>query len=44
MCVVRGEETFRVVSPVYKQNIYTGVFDEYGQDSSPVDLFNPDYK
>ena len=42
-CVIQGTEVFKVVSPIYKQNIYTGVFDEYGFDSSPVDLFNPDY-
>ena len=26
-CVVEGKEVFKMVSPVYKQNIYAGVLD-----------------
>jgi hypothetical protein len=27
-CVVDGKEEFRIVSPIYKQNIYSGVLEE----------------
>ena len=27
ICVVKGKEEFRLVSPVYKQNIYSGVLE-----------------
>jgi hypothetical protein len=39
-CVVKGEETFRIVSPVYKQNIYSGVLEELPPTESPIDLFS----
>lgn len=28
VCLVKGKEEFRIVSPVYKQNIYSGVLEE----------------
>lgn len=43
-CVVSGREEFRLVSPVYKQNIYSGVLDELKPEETPVNLFgNYDY-
>jgi hypothetical protein len=40
-CVVRGREEFRLVSPVYKQNIYSGVLENLSPNESPVDFFAP---
>ena len=34
-----GEEVFRLVSPVFKQNMYSGVKEELKQSQSPVNLF-----
>lgn len=39
LCVVTGKEEFRLVSPVYKQNIYSGVLDELDPRESPIDFF-----
>jgi hypothetical protein len=39
-CVVKGEEEFRIVSPVYKQNIYSGVLEELQPNESPIDFFS----
>ena len=41
-CVVKGEEEFRIVSPVYKQNIYSGVLEELQPNESPIDFFSND--
>lgn len=39
LCVVTGSEEFRLVSPVFKQNIYSGVLDELDPRQSPIDFF-----
>lgn len=38
-CVVVGQETFKIVPPAYKQHIYSGVFEKYEPDVSPVNFF-----
>lgn len=38
-CVTHGEELFRLVSPVFKQNMYSGVREELKSTQSPVNLF-----
>lgn len=43
ICVVAGKEEFKMVSPLYKQNIYSGVIDSLAPADTPVDFFNPDY-
>lgn len=40
VCSLRGAEKFRLVSPVFKQNMYSGVRQELGPNQSPVDLFH----
>lgn len=40
-CVVRGSEVFRLVSPVYRQNMYSQRRPELKPHESPVDLFQP---
>lgn len=43
ICVFNGREKFRMVSPIFRKNIYVGEFEALQQDESPVDFFNPDY-
>jgi hypothetical protein len=38
-CVVQGKEEFRLVSPVFKQNIYSGVIEELNPTETPLDFF-----
>ena len=38
-CIIFGTETFRLVSPLFKQNMYSGYQDELDPAQSPVDLF-----
>jgi len=39
VCLTTGNEIFRLVSPVFKQNMYSGVREELSSNISPVDLF-----
>mmetsp|Transcript_10933 Transcript_10933/g.18275 ORF Transcript_10933/g.18275 Transcript_10933/m.18275 type:complete len:127 (-) Transcript_10933:415-795(-) len=40
-CLTRGDsEVFRIVSPIFKQNMYSGVRVELRPHLSPVDLFH----
>lgn len=34
-----GVEVYRMVSPIYMQNIYVGVFEEVGPNETPLNLF-----
>jgi hypothetical protein len=38
-CVVDGQESFRMVSPIYKQNIYSGVLEQLMPQETPLDFF-----
>jgi hypothetical protein len=40
ICVISGAETFKMVSPVFKQNIYSGVFEELLPEETPLNFFN----
>lgn len=40
-CVLRGEEEFRFVSPIYKQAIYSGILEELPPTDTPLDFFRP---
>ena len=39
ICITTGNEIFRLVSPVFKPNMYSGVREELDSNVSPVDLF-----
>jgi hypothetical protein len=39
VCVVSGIEEFRLVSPVFKQNLYSGVLEELRPNETPLDFF-----
>ena len=42
ICVYKGVEKFRMVSPIYRKNIYVNVFEGYHNNTTPVDFFNVD--
>jgi hypothetical protein len=44
ICVLKGSEHFKLVSPIYRQNIYVGRFENMRQDTSPIDFFQPNFK
>ena len=39
VCLVSGIEEFRLVSPVFKQNLYSGVLEELRPNETPLDFF-----
>jgi hypothetical protein len=42
ICSVMGSEKFRLVSAIFKQNMYSGVFEELDPLESPINLFETD--
>lgn len=40
ICVLKGRERFRIVSPVYRQNIFVGNVEGMANDESPLDFFD----
>ena len=42
ICVVQGKERFRMVSSIFKQNIYSGVYDDLNPLDTPINLFETD--
>lgn len=44
LCVYQGTETFRLVSPIYRKNLYVNVYHEEHNNTTPIDFFNVDYK
>lgn len=43
ICVVKGAERFRLVSPIFRKNIYVGAYPEH-KDQSPLDFFAHSHK
>lgn len=41
ICVVAGQERYRIVSPIFRKNIYVGAYPHLRQES-PLDFFNFD--
>lgn len=44
ICVVKGQEEFRVVSPIFRKNIYVGVNETLAKYETPINFFNPNVK
>lgn len=44
ICVLKGKETFRIVSPIFRKNIYCGELEQLNEIDSPMDFFKPDYE
>ena len=42
--MAKGTEQFKLVSPIYRQNIYVGAFEELKKDETPLDFFDVNYK
>lgn len=42
VCLLKGEEKVRMVSLAYKQNMYSGIFEDLSPLESPVNLFETD--
>lgn len=42
ICSIVGSERFRLVSAVFKQNMYSGVFEELDPLDTPINLFETD--
>lgn len=39
-CLIKGKESYKMVSPVFRQNLYAGKRPELKPFESPVDLFH----
>jgi len=39
ICAIHGEEVFALVSPMFTQNMYIGLFEQFPSDHCPIDLF-----
>ena len=39
---MKGQETFRMASPIFRKNLYVGVFERFDKNNSPLDFFNID--
>jgi len=42
VCLISGSETFRLVSAIYKQNMYSGVYEDLDPLDTPINLFETD--
>ena len=44
VCVVSGKERFRLVSSIFKQNMYSGIYEDLNPLDTPINLFERDMK
>ena len=44
ICVITGSEKFRMVSGIFKQNMYSGVYEDLDPLDTPNNLFETDPK
>ena len=42
--MIAGQEEFKMVSPIFRQNLYVGVFDKYKNHETPINFFDVDEK
>ena len=42
VCLLQGQETFRMVSVIFKHNMYSGVFMDMDPLETPINLFESD--
>jgi len=42
VCVISGKERFRLVSSIFKQNMYSGVYEDLDPLETPINLFETD--
>ena len=39
ICVLKGQENYKLVSPIFRKNIYVGVLEKFKQHETPMDFF-----
>lgn len=44
VCMIHGSERFRLVSAIFKQNMYSGIYDDLDPLWTPINLFETDPK
>ena len=44
ICVISGSEKFRMVNAIFKQNMYSGVYEDLQPLDTPINLFETDIK
>ena len=44
ICMISGSEKFRMVSGIFKQNMYSGVYEDLDPLDTPINLFETDPK
>jgi hypothetical protein len=42
VCMISGYEKFRLVNAIFKQNMYSGVFEDLDPLETPINLFETD--
>ena len=42
ICVIQGTEKFRMVNAIFKQNMYSGVYEDLAPLDTPINLFERD--
>jgi len=40
ICVVKGQEQYKIVSPIFRKNIYVGAYNNLRRSDTPLDFFN----
>ena len=43
ICVLKGREEFRMVSPIYRQNIFVGAMEDMPSNFTPLDFFDEEH-
>lgn len=42
VCLIQGQEKFRIVSAIFKQNMYSGIYEDLDPLETPINLFETD--
>ena len=42
ICIIEGSEIFRMVSAIFKPNMYSGIYEDLDPFKTPIDLFETD--
>ena len=42
ICLISGKEKFRLINAIYKQNMYSGVYEDLSPLETPINLFETD--
>ena len=42
ICMISGSEKFRMVNAIFKQNMYSGIYEDLDPLETPINLFETD--